>query len=213
MIVRIISLLIGYVFGLFQTSFFYGKKQGKDIREFGSGNAGTTNALRVFGTKAGVIVFIGDCIKCILAVLLVMWLFGKSHSDILRLLKIYAGLGAILGHNYPIFMSFRGGKGIACTMGVMLTLEAPIIIAGVIGFLAPVFITRYMSLGSLCLNLVFFFGSVIMGERGMLGMSRMTLYEMYAVIFVIALIAFIRHGENIKRIIAGNERKVFSKKQ
>ena len=67
---RVICLLIGYVFGLFQTAYFYGKTKGIDIRKYGSGNAGTTNALRVLGTKAGLIVFAGDCLKCIIAVCL-----------------------------------------------------------------------------------------------------------------------------------------------
>ena len=119
--VRLICLLIGYVFGLFQTAFIYGKAHGIDIREKGSGNAGTTNTLRVFGTKAGLLVFAGDCLKCIFAVLLVRLLFGQSHGDIIYLLCLYTAAGAILGHNYPFYMGFRGGKGIAVTAGFVLS--------------------------------------------------------------------------------------------
>ena len=81
--IRVLCLVIGYVFGLFQTSYIIGKKHGIDIREHGSGNAGTTNMMRTLGRKAGLLTFAGDCIKCILAVVTVRLLFGKSHGDIL----------------------------------------------------------------------------------------------------------------------------------
>ena len=83
---RIICLLIGHVFGLFQTAYFYGKAHGIDIRQYGSGNSGTTNALRVLGTKAGLIVLAGDCLKCILAVVVIRMLYGGSHPDMIYLL-------------------------------------------------------------------------------------------------------------------------------
>lgn len=107
---RLICLVIGYVFGLFQTAYFYGKAHGIDIREHGSGNSGTTNALRVLGTKAGLIVFAGDCLKCMIAVWIVRLTFGQSHPETLYLLCLYAGMGAILGHNYPFYMNFKGEK-------------------------------------------------------------------------------------------------------
>ena len=90
--IRIVCILIGYAFGLFQTAYIYGKIKGIDIRKYGSGNAGTTNTLRVLGPKAGIIVLIGDMIKCILAVLFTTLLFGKSHSDIIFLLKMITGV-------------------------------------------------------------------------------------------------------------------------
>ncbi len=79
--VRVLCLVIGYLFGLFQTAYVYGKRKGIDIREHGSGNAGTTNALRVFGTKAGILVFAGDCLKCILAVAFCRVLFERTYPD------------------------------------------------------------------------------------------------------------------------------------
>ena len=121
--IRLYCALIGYVFGCFQTSFFYGKKKGIDIRNVGSGNAGTTNALRSFGTGAGILVFAGDAAKTMLAIVVVSLLFKGSAPGLVRLLKIYAGFGAILGHNYPFYLSFKGGKGIACTAGTIGTLE------------------------------------------------------------------------------------------
>ena len=99
--VRVICLLIGYVFGMVQTSFFYGKKKGIDIREHGSGNAGTTNTLRVLGSKAGIVVFAGDVLKCIIAVLLVRLTLGVKYPEMDYLLAVYTGAGVILGHNFP----------------------------------------------------------------------------------------------------------------
>ena len=105
--VRVICLAIGYVFGLFQTAYIYGRMNGIDIREYGSGNAGTTNALRVLGKKAGVIVLLGDVAKTVLAVVLVRFLFRREYTDMLPLLGIYAASGAILGHNYPAHLGFK----------------------------------------------------------------------------------------------------------
>ena len=114
---RLAALAIGYVFGLFQTAYIYGRLKGIDIRQYGSGNAGTTNTLRVLGTKAGLIVLAGDILKCILAIVAVRLLFTDSHADGYYLLAMYAALGAILGHNYPFYLGFKGGKGIAATAG------------------------------------------------------------------------------------------------
>lgn len=132
--IRIVCLLIGYVFGLFQTGYFYGKAHGIDIRQHGSGNSGTTNALRVLGTKAGLIVFAGDCLKCMAAVWLVRLLFGGSYHSIIYLLCLYTGAGAILGHNYPFYMHFKGGKGIAATAGMVLSFHPWFVVTGVVVF-------------------------------------------------------------------------------
>ena len=93
------------------------KKNGIDIREHGSGNAGTTNALRTLGKKAGAVTLLGDCLKCALAILAVYLLFGRSHPQLVRLLELYAGAGCILGHNFPFYLHFKGGKGIAASVG------------------------------------------------------------------------------------------------
>ena len=114
MMERLVCVAIGYLFGLFQTAYIYGKLHGIDIRNYGSGNAGTTNTLRVLGTKAGLIVLAGDILKCILAIAAVRLLFaGGVHEDMYYLLAMYAALGAILGHDYPFYLGFKGGKGIA----------------------------------------------------------------------------------------------------
>ena len=104
---RLISILIGYVFGLFQTSYIIGKMHKTDIREHGSGNAGTTNALRTFGKKAGAMTLIGDCFKCVLAIVVVRLIFADRTAEMIPLLCIYAAAGCILGHNFPITLGFR----------------------------------------------------------------------------------------------------------
>ena len=207
---RIICLVIGYVFGLFQTAYFYGKAHGIDIRQHGSGNSGTTNALRVLGTKAGLIVFAGDCLKCILAVVVTRLIFGGSHADMIYLLCLYAATGAILGHNFPFYMGFKGGKGIAATAGLILSLHPYFIPMGVILFFGTFAITHYVSLGSLLIYAGLMIEMVICGQMGVFGaMTQAQLYEMYAVAAFLTIMAYWRHRENIVRLIHGNERKTY----
>lgn len=207
---RIICLVIGYVFGLFQTAYFYGRSKGIDIRQHGSGNAGTTNALRVLGTKAGLIVFAGDCLKCIAAVVIVRLLFGTSHGDIIYLLALYAGAGAILGHNFPFYMGFKGGKGIAATAGLILSFHPYFIIMGVVLFFGTFALTHYVSLGSLLIYAGFMIEMVVCGQLGVFGeMSQPLLYEMYAVAAFLTVMAYFRHRANIKRLLHGEERRTY----
>ena len=146
---RIICLVIGYVCGLFQTGYIIGKVHKTDIREHGSGNAGTTNAFRTFGKKAGVLTLLGDCLKCVLAIVIVRMVYGNSMNTILPLLTLYAALGCILGHNFPISMEFRGGKGIAASVGMIIAFDWRIFIACAVVFFALFFTTHYVSLCSL----------------------------------------------------------------
>lgn len=207
---RIICLIMGYAFGLFQTAFFYGKAKGIDIRQHGSGNSGTTNALRVLGTKAGIIVFLGDCLKCIAAVALTKVIFGESHADMIYLLCIYSAAGAILGHNFPFYMNFKGGKGIASSAGLMFAIHPVFIPMVLILFFGAFLVTHYVSLGSLLIYLGFVVEMIICGQMGMFeGMSQAVLNEMYVVAFLLAVMAYWRHRENIKRLIHGNERKTY----
>ena len=211
---RIICLLIGYVFGLFQTAYFYGKAHGIDIRQHGSGNSGTTNALRVMGTKAGLIVLAGDCIKCILAVVLVRLIYGGSHPETIWLLCLYTGLGAVLGHNFPFYMGFKGGKGIAATAGLILSFHPYFIIMGVVLFFGTFFTTHFVSLGSLLVYAGFVIEMVICGQMGLFeGMTQLQLYEMYLIALFMAGMAYWRHRENIVRLIHGNERKTYLSKK
>ena len=143
---RLVCVLIGYVFGLFQTSYLYGRMKGIDIREHGSGNAGTTNTLRVLGTRAGLIVLAGDILKCILAIVISGLIFDQSHPDEIYLLKLYAAAGAILGHNFPFYLKFKGGKGIAATAGLILSFHPAFVPMGVIIFFSVFFLLHYDSL-------------------------------------------------------------------
>lgn len=206
---RILCLAIGYVFGLFQTAYIYGRMHGIDIRDYGSGNAGTTNTLRVLGTKAGIIVLFGDIMKCILAVIVTNVIFGKSHPEMIYLLKMYAAAGAILGHNFPFYLKFRGGKGIAATAGLILSFHPYLIPAGVVLFFGAFFITHYVSLGSLLVYAGFMIELVILGQRGIFGMAQPLLNEMYVIAGLLTVMAFYKHRENIKRLATGTERKTY----
>ena len=179
---RIVCLGIGYLFGLFQTAYIYGRMHGIDIRQHGSGNAGTTNTLRVFGTKAGLIVFAGDVLKCVLAVVISTALFGKSHPDMIYLFKMYAAAGAILGHNFPFYLNFKGGKGIAATAGLILSFHPAFLPVGILVFFGIFFTTHYVSLGSLLVYAAFMIEITVLGQRGLFtGMSQPYLIELYMV--------------------------------
>ncbi len=201
--------MIGYVFGLFQTAYLYGKLHGIDIRNYGSGNAGTTNTLRTLGTKAGLIVLLGDIMKCILAIVLTNLLFQNSHPDEIYLLKIYAAAGAILGHNFPFYLHFKGGKGIAATAGMILSFHPWLIPMGVILFFGTFFTTHYVSLGSLLVYAGFMIELIVLGQMGIFGMPQAALNEMYVVAAFLTVMAYYKHKDNIKRLLGGTERKTY----
>ena len=201
--------MIGYVFGLFQTAYLYGKLHGIDIRNYGSGNAGTTNTLRTLGTKAGLIVLLGDIMKCILAIVLTNMLFQNSHPGEIYLLKIYAAAGAILGHNFPFYLHFKGGKGIAATAGMILSFHPWLIPMGVILFFGTFFTTHYVSLGSLLVYAGFMIELVVLGQMGIFGMPQAALNEMYVVAAFLTVMAYYKHKDNIKRLLGGTERKTY----
>lgn len=203
---RIICIAIGYVFGLFQTGYFYGLSKNIDIRKYGSGNAGTTNTLRTLGWKAGIITFIGDSMKCVLAVFLVRFIFGQDHEAI-SLLSMYAGAGVVLGHNYPCYMNFKGGKGIAATAGLILSTNPIMFLIVAVVFAAIVLTTRYVSLGSIVIMVVFVIEVAVYGQNGGFHLAAPYLYELYAITVFLAGMAIIRHRANIKRLLSGTENK------
>lgn len=213
--VRVACLLIGYVCGLFQTAYIYGRINGIDIREHGSGNSGTTNALRVLGKKAGLIVFAGDILKILAAGFLVTVLFnqGDFFGDRAALYKLYAGLGAVLGHNFPFYLNFKGGKGIAVTSGLILMMDWRITILCLIAFALTVGLTRYVSLGSLVITALFMISWIFLGQTGRLALTPAHLSESYVLVFLIVAMAYWRHRANIKRLIAGTESKIGQKKE
>lgn len=205
---RIISILIGYAFGLFTTGYFYSKLVHVDIRQAGSGNIGATNTFRTLGKKAGMIVFLGDGLKGAFAVWLVWAVFHGSYPDEIKVLEAYAGLGAVLGHNFPLHLKFKGGKGIATTAGMMLAFCPQAVPVCFALFVLSVFVKRYVSVGSLLVCLGLFVQTVIFGQNGILGAPEYVLLEIYAVIGAICALGFIRHQANIKRLLAGSENKV-----
>lgn len=206
---RVICLLIGYVFGLFQTGYLYGRTKNIDIRTKGSGNAGTTNALRTMGKKAGLITLLGDCFKCVFAVLVVRLIYGSSQGDILPLLSMYAGIGAVLGHNYPFYMKFKGGKGIAVTAGIIITTwNIWIMLICLAVFVGMVAGSKYVSVGSLAVVITYFICVVVYGQMGGFGVEGSYLYEMYALAALVVISAFFKHRANIGRLKAGTENKL-----
>lgn len=206
---RIICVAIGYLFGLLQTGYLYGKTQHVDIRKEGSGNAGTTNALRTMGWKAGAITFLGDCFKCVLAVAATYFIYGKTQAEIWPLLMMYTGAGVILGHNFPFYMKFKGGKGIAATAGLIIsTLSLPMVLVCLVAFVGIVGVTRYVSIGSLAIVVIYLVEIIICGQTGRFQMEPAYLYEMYAVAACLMLLAFYKHKANIKRLLNGTENKL-----
>ena len=146
----IICLLIGYFCGCISSGYFVGKFYHKDIRTLGSGNAGTTNVLRNFGVVPAIITFVLDLAKAVVPVLLVRFFFPAQNDNYCYLFCLYCGLGVVLGHNYPFYLGFKGGKGIAVTAAVVMSAAHPIMIpVGLAIFLVVVILTRYVSLGSL----------------------------------------------------------------
>ena len=211
---RIICVLIGYICGLFQTGYIVGKIKGIDIREHGSGNAGTTNILRTMGAKYAGIVLLGDALKCGLAILITGLIYKQSHAFILPLLSLYASAGVILGHNFPFYMGFKGGKGIAATAGFILFGLSPVMtLVGIVVFFSTFFITHYVTLGSILLYVALVICSVVFRITDFYGWSAagagMNYTEYITVIILLTILMLIRHKENIKRLFAGCERRTY----
>ena len=221
---RVFCLALGYVFGLFQTGYLYGRAHGIDIGSQGSGNSGTTNALRVMGKKAGLIVFAGDFFKTLIPCLLVRFFVGDGELYT-HLLVLYTGFGVTLGHNFPFYLKFKGGKGIAAMAGLLAASDMRIALICLAVFIVTVVVTRYVSLGSLFVAALFFILTVyftISGSYGTAGgvdMSGMTSMntgqiriECCVAAGVISCMAFWRHRANIGRLIHGTENKLGAKK-
>ena len=212
--VIILILLVGYFVGMFQTGYFVGKYYGIDIREHGSKNAGMTNVNRTLGKFPALVVFVIDVLKACLSFIFLPivflsaswdfgtwshaygsdWMVGLQHN---KLAPLIAGFGAILGHNFPFYLKFRGGKGIASTLGIILMLDWQVaLIAFAIGFVL-VATFRYISLASLAITLVWPILLLVFG------------YYVETVILasVISLLAWFMHRENISRLLTGTERR------
>ena len=206
--IRIPLLLIGYLFGCLQTSFFYGKQQGLDIREHGSGNAGTTNALRVMGRKAGVIVFIGDMGKMILALLVTTFLFRSRGEEYQLLIKLWTALGVVLGHDYPFYMNFKGGKGVASTGGLMFFMHWWMTLYSFVSFFGLTLLTKLVSLASCVMltgDLILFTVFIL---NGTIDPGVLPRWEALAIMAFLVILSLARHRENIRRLIRGEEKPI-----
>ena len=193
----ILTLLISYFVGTISGSYIIGNLfLNKDIRKYGSGNAGTTNAMRVLGKKAGVLTFLIDFLKGALVTLIIRKIFGDEYVPL-------AILGAVIGHDFPFYMKFKGGKGVATTLGALALFNFPLTIICYVVWVLGTVLTKMVSVGS-----ILFFVSIIIVYSFMsnLAMSNILIID------IIALIGIIRHKDNIKRIIAGNENKIGGRK-
>lgn len=187
---NLLLILISYFIGNFSTSYYIGRILGKiDIRDYGSGNAGSTNVLRTLGKKAAALTLLGDLLKGVVAIYI-----GTKFGT--GLVVLACGVAVVIGHNWPILLGFKGGKGIATTIGVGLTVK-PIsaLICIVIGIII-LYRYKYVSLASIIAISVFPFTLLIYGVN----------YFIFGLI--LALLAIYKHRENIKRLLAGNERKI-----
>lgn len=206
---RFICLFIGYACGLLQTGYLVGKINHIDIRKAGSGNAGSTNAVRVMGWKAGLLTFAGDVLKCVAAIFIVRYLYRGSSG--LPLLAMYAGFGATLGHNFPFYLRFKGGKGIAVLAGLVISTSPAMVPIPLAAFLIAVIFTRFVSLGSILASTLFFIEVVIFGQFGKFHMTAPHTYELYLLVLLLTILAWYRHKENIRRLLAGTENRFGSK--
>ena len=203
----IISMMLGYIFGLFQTSYFISLLLKKDLRKLGSGNLGATNAMRNFGKKAGAVTFFLDGFKGFAACMLVSRMYISS-VDILPLLMSVALLGAIIGHCFPLYLRFNGGKGVSTLVGGMVFIDIKIAVAGIIIFLIILYFSKIVSISSLVM--AFSFMSImiflVVFEKLFIRYEASILFILsYFVIYVVILI---RHIENIKRFARNEERRI-----
>jgi glycerol-3-phosphate acyltransferase PlsY len=196
------GIILAYLIGSIPTSYLLGKIKGVDIRSKGSGNVGATNVLRVMGRLPAIIVLVVDILKGVLAVTLIASVCYKNAPISLTVFKVVLGISAIVGHNWSVFLKFKGGKGVATSLGVfMILLPESMAIAAVVWVLAVGF-TKYVSLGSLLLSLTVPIAAALMGEELPLIILAVT---------VCILISY-RHKENIKRLLLGVENKIGRKK-
>lgn len=197
-----ISVPVGYLFGSINPAILISRRMGTDIRTLGSGNAGSTNAYRNFGSKVAAGVLAGDCLKVIVAVLLMQLIFSGTDFAAGEVVRFAAGMGAVIGHAFPLYYGFRGGKGVVASAAMVLLFDWRmffILIAVFLLFACP---TRYVSLGSITAAAALPVSMCLLhwGHWYMIGQS----------VLVAALVIFL-HRSNIRRLRAGTESKFFFK--
>ncbi len=200
-LIRISLILLAYLIGSIATSVWIGKWfYGKDVRNYGSGNAGATNTIRTFGWKAGMIVMVIDLFKGLLAVQLAfLSSFYIPKSDDFITFQMILGAAAILGHIFPVYVQFRGGKGVATLVGIVLAISpvAAAVCAGV--FFLTVFLTKYVSLSSILAGFSFPFVIVLIFHT--------TTPSLVIFSLVVAVLLLFTHQKNIERLLRKEENK------
>lgn len=201
----LIILIVSYLIGSINSAIIVGKlKGGDDIRHHGSGNAGATNTLRTYGKAAAVFVTLGDCIKsaisCIIAIITANFLNFTNDQSLILLYT--AGFGAVLGHNFPLFFGFKGGKGILVSITALMFADWKIALPVFIICIAVMAITKYVSLGSVL-------GAVLFVVFGLIFRWDTPPYIVYTIIM--ASLAIYKHRTNIKRLLNGTESKLGQK--
>jgi glycerol-3-phosphate acyltransferase PlsY len=203
MLILVITLIICYLVGSISTAVWTGKWFfGLDVREHGSRNAGATNTLRVLGAKAGIPVLLIDALKGWLAVWLGRYLLGDSFfGDTYELVLIGCGLSAVLGHIFPVYTGFRGGKGVATLLGMGIALFPVPAMFVVVVFTVMMIAFRIVSLASITASIVFPFAVLFLPFSDRPGLPLVILS------FFIALFIPLTHRQNIKRLLKGEEKK------
>lgn len=209
-VTRLMALVIGYFCGCFPTGYLVGRKRGIDIRKHGSGNTGATNTLRTLGWAAAGITFFGDCAKTILAIVLANVLFHTSGFD-MTIIELYAGLGAVLGHNFPFYFKFKGGKGIACTAGLTFALFPGAVPVCLTVFVLCIALSKYVSLGSIMMSILLVIQIFVFNFYGILGVPETSVVEFDILVLILGVLAIFQHRENIVRLFKGTENKLGQK--
>ena len=213
----LLFLLVGYGFGCFSTGYVVAKMSGHNIQSEGSGNIGTTNALRTLGAKGGAITFAGDVLKAFIPTFVVRLIICPAmgySSEVTYLLTMVIGLGVVIGHNFPFYLHFKGGKGIAVSAAVIVASSSNslfgwfMILAGLLVFILIVAITRYVSLGSLVV--VWYFPIYVILQYRYCAMPMFL--GLLALALTFTALAYIKHAGNIKRLLNGTERKIGEKR-
>lgn len=209
-IILIVVILISYLLGSISSAVIISKLiSGEDIRKSGSGNAGATNMLRTHGKKMGVLTLICDVLKGVIAILVANLLSYLIDAEFYsRLLPLLAGVFVTLGHNFPIFFGFKGGKGVATGLGVILTLNWKVGLIVLIMALIVMAVTRYVSLGSVLAGILY----VAVDTSYMIFTNNFFFPELIFTIILGGLL-IIRHHANIKRLLNGTEHKLGEKKK
>ena len=203
---NIFLLILAYLIGSIPFSIIAGKfLKGIDVREYGSGNAGATNTFRVLGKKAGIPVLFLDIIKGYLTVNLVWYTAYLPATEIYINLQLTFGVAAVLGHVFPIYASFRGGKGVATLLGFMLAVFPEAALISIIVFILTLLFSKYVSLSSIFAGLFFPFGVFYLSQTLF---PTMMIFAIFVPILLIST-----HQRNIERLVRGDESKVSLKKK